>query len=471
MSSISSNVGGIQPTQSVERKTTLEKGVELVKEKTSKGTFVGDNIALTTGVGVVSTVAAGAGVAKLAHNSPLVKQAVSVVFSEGTAGALAVGAAAVLAEDAVKSFKDGKTVKGGVEAAGASVAALGGVQLIASQANVSFKPLSATLNFLGKNSPSIIGGGAIAGGAVAVKSGVDDIKEGKTTKGSLKIAGGAVGVLGGTEIIGRAKDIPIAKEALTGIPRRLLSGKAGLTIVGGSVAATGLAAAGDGVRRMATGKGVKNDIIGTAEVIAGTAAVTGGSSLIGHATGNQRLAQVFTKNVDVLGGVALGATAVALGKHTVDSVKKNGVTLTNTATAGATAITALASTQVLASKFGVPLADKALSKGWQPVVAAGLGVVAYKSGSAAVASMKSGNSGEALGKAAITAVAGASSAVVAGHAFNIPVLKTAGSKVIETAGKIAEPVFEFAVKNPGTTLAVAGAAVGIGYYMHTKNNK
>ena len=59
MSSISSNVGGIQPTQSVERKTTLEKGVELVKEKTSKGTFVGDNIALTTGVGVVSTVAAG----------------------------------------------------------------------------------------------------------------------------------------------------------------------------------------------------------------------------------------------------------------------------------------------------------------------------------------------------------------------------------------------------------------------------
>lgn len=466
------SVGGNQPiipqnSQPIEKKTTLEKGVDVIKENTKKGTLVGDHYVAVGAGTLVGGVAAVSGAVKLANAVPAVDKALSVLTSKGTMGAVALAGSAVLAEDAAKSFKDGKTVKGLAESGGAAVAGLGGVELVGKQFNIKYadRALSATGEFIGKNSMAIVGGGAAAGGAYAIKSGVDDIKDGKKVLGSAKVAAGSVGVLGGVELVGRQFNIPIAREALTGVPKRILSTGAGLTIAGGAIALTGGAAAVDGVRRMTTGKGAINDAIGVAEVTAGTAAITGGASIVGIAIKSEALKSVFPKTVDVVGGVALGAGAVALGKYTANSIKEKGITVGNAATGTAATLAALGSTQVIASKFGVKVLDQAISKGWQPVVAAGLGVAAYKLGKDAISESKE-NVTNGLGKGAGAVVLGGASAAIAGKALNIPVLNTMGEKVLTTAGRIAEPVVEFAVKNPGKTLAAVAVAGGVGAYMY-----
>lgn len=466
------SVGGSQPiipqqSQPIEKKTTLEKGVDVLKENTKKGTLVGDHYVAVGAGTLVGGVAAVSGAVKLANAVPAVDKALSVLTSKGTLGAVALTGSAVLAEDAAKSFKDGKTVKGLAESGGAAVVGLGGVELVGRQFNIKYadRALSATGEFLGKNSLAIVGAGASAGGAYAIKSGVDDIKDGKKVLGTAKVAAGSVGVLGGVELVGRQFNIPIAREALTGVPKRLLSTGVGLTAAGGAIALTGGAAAVDGVRRMTTGKGIVNDAIGVAELTAGTAAITGGASVIGIATKSEALKSVFPKTVDVIGGVALGAGAVALGKHTANSIKEKGLTVGSAATGTASALAALGSTQVLANKFGVPVLDKAISKTWQPVVAVGLGVAAFKLGKDAISESKE-NVTNGLGKGAGALVLGGASAAIAGKALNIPVLNTMGEKVLTTAGKVVEPVVEFAVKNPGKTLAAVAVAGGVGAYMY-----
>ena len=79
------------------------------------------------------------------------------------------------------------------------------------------------------------GGVTLAAGGAFVKSGVDDIKEGSNLLGAGKIAAGSVAVLGGAELVGRQFNIPVVKEALTG----LVKSKAGLTASSGIAAAAG----------------------------------------------------------------------------------------------------------------------------------------------------------------------------------------------------------------------------------------
>lgn len=475
MSGINTGVNqplNIQNSKPVERKTTLEKATDVVKENTQKGTLVGDHYVAVGAGTLVGGVAAVSGAIKLGKAVPAIDIALHAVASKGTGAVLSLGVAGVLAEDATKSFKEGKTVKGLAESTVATVAGLGGVELAGKQLNIKYadRALSATGEFIGKNSMAIVGGASAAGGAYFVKEGVKDIKHGDTVKGSAKVAGGAVGVLGGVELVGRQFNIPIAKEALTGIPRRVFNGGLGLKVAGVAVVAAGAGAGVDGVRRMTTGKGVVNDAIGVAEVTAATTAVTGGVSIVGIATGSEKLKAVFPKNVAVIGGVALGASSVALAKHTVKTVKENGVTVGAAATGTASVITGLGAVQVIASKFGVEKMDKALSVGWKPAVAVGLGVAAYKLGKDAIVDNKE-NTVNRAGKAAGAVVLGGGSAAIAGKVFNIPVLNTMGEKVLNAAGRVASPVLEFAIKNPGKTLAAVAVAGGVGTYMYYQDKK
>lgn len=460
-------------SEPVEKKTTLDKGVEFVHDKTKKGTIVGDHYIAAGALGVIGGVATVAGVAKIADKVPAVEKALELAFNKGTGGAVALASSVILAEDAVQSFKEGKSVLGGAEALGAAVGGLGGVELIGRKFDIPIakEALTATGKFIGKNSMAIIGGGAVVGGGVAAVSGASDLKEGKSLKGAIKLASGTVGMLGGGELIGRQFGIKYLDRALTGPAKAIFTSKGGLGVSGVAIAGTGAAAGVDGVRRLTQNKGFVNDLVGTAEVTASIAAATGGTSLLGVAVGNETMKKAFTSSGEVIGGVALEAGAVALGKHTVKSMSEKGVTLLNTATGTGAVLMATGGAEVIADKFGIPVLNKAFSKTWEPVLGAGLGLASYKFGAGAVREVKEGNAGNAIGQGALSLVTGAGSAAVLGHALKIPGLETMGEKMLHTAGEIASPVFEFAVKNPFVTLGAVAVAGGAGAYAYYSKHK
>ncbi len=456
----------------VKKETTLDKALGFAKEKTQKGTLVGDHyIAVGAGT-LVGGAAAISGVSKLADAVPAVEKALEFAFETNgklLGGAASLGAAALLAEDAVQSFKEGSTIKGGAEALGATVAGLGGVELIGRQYNVPYakEALSASADFMSDNAMAMGGSAAVAGGAFAIKKGVDEMMDGKMLKGGAIAAGGAVGVLGGAELVGRQFNIPVMKEALTGPAKAIFTSKAGLAASGGAVALTGAGAAIDGVRRLSTQTGILNDVIGVAEVTAGITAATGGASLIGLATGNDKLKSALANNMEFVGAAAALGSAAALGKYTVNSVKEDGLGLINTATGTGAALAALGGVELAASQLGVAGLDKVFSKGWQPVLGVGLGAAAYKLGSNAVSEFKEGNMGNAAGQAGLSFMSGAGSAALIGESLNIPIIGKMGSKTIEIVGeKILSPVFEFAVKNPVLTLGAVAIAGGAGAYAY-----
>ncbi|MGV3524553.1 MAG: hypothetical protein ACO1RX_10020 [Candidatus Sericytochromatia bacterium] len=477
----SAMIGGGKPTAAAEppKQTTLDRVVDTVKENTKKGTLVGDHYIAVGAGALVGGTAAVAGVAKIADQVPAIANALEFAFVKNgrlLAGSVSLGAAAMLAEDAVQSFKEGSSVKAGAQTLGAAITGLGGVELVGRQYNIpgANRALSKTLDFAGDNAKAMVGGVAAVGGAAAIKKGVEEIRDGNTVKGAAIAAGGAVGVLGGAEMVGRQFDIPVMKEALTGPAKAVFTSKGGMAATGGAIGLTGAGAMADGVRRLTTEKGLVNDIIGAAEVTAGVTAVSGGTSLVGMAIGNEKLKQALPENLQLVGAAGALATAAVLGKHTVESVKENGITLGNTATGTGAALAALGGVELVADRFNIPGASSALNKGWKPVLGIGLGAASYKLGSNAVQEFREGNMGNAAGQAGLSFMTAAGSAAVLGDAFNIPVLNTFGKKSIEVIGeKVAEPIISFAVKNPWLTLgavAVAGGAGAYAYYQD-KDNK
>ncbi|HEY9840606.1 MAG TPA: hypothetical protein V6D23_09140 [Candidatus Obscuribacterales bacterium] len=472
-------VGGSPKTEPPKKETTLDKVVDYAKDHTKKGTLVGDHYVAVGAGTIVGGIAAVAGIAKIADNVPVVKEALEFVFDKNgklVAGTAAAGAAYMLGEDAIQSFKEGSTVKGLAEGAGTAVAGLGAVELVGRQFDipVAKEALTKTLDAIGDNAMAIGGGLAAAGGSYAVKKGVDQFKDGNKLAGAALSAGGVVGVLGGAELVGRQFNIPILKEALTGPAKALFNSKGGKIATGGAVGLTGVGTGIDGVRRLTTQKGALNDAIGVAELTAGITAATGGTSLVGMAIGNETLARALPESMEFVGAAAALGTAAALGKHTVESVSKNGVTLFNTATGTGAALAALGGTQLVAGKLGITSVEKAFSKGWEPVLGVGLGVASYKFGAGAMRELKEGGMVNAAGQAGLAFATAAGSAAVLGHSLHIPVLDTFGSKSLEFIGEhIVSPVGEFAVKNPFLTLgaiAVAGGAGAYAYY-HNKGEK
>ena len=234
--------------EAAKKETHLDKVVDFAKEKTQKGTLVGDHYVAVGAGTLVGGTAAVAGVSKLADAVPAVEKALEFTFQTNgklIGGAASLGAAALLAEDAVQSFKEGSTIKGGAQALGATVAGLGGVELIGRQYNVPYakEALSATGDFIGENAMAMGGTAAAAGGAFAIKKGVEEIMEGNTLKGGAIAAGGAIGVLGGAELVGRQFNVPVLKEALTGPAKAVFTSKGGLMASGAAVALTGAGAA------------------------------------------------------------------------------------------------------------------------------------------------------------------------------------------------------------------------------------
>lgn len=465
------------------KQTALDKGVEWAKENTKDGTFVGDHYMLAGTGAVIGTTAAVAGVAKLANEIPAIEKAVEFVFEKNgklLGGAASLGAAYVLGEDAVASFQEGSKAKGAAEALGATVAGLGGAELVGRQFNIPVvkEAISGPARFVRDNALAVSGGAAAAGGLALGAKGVKDIQDGKPIQGAVELTAASVGVLGGAELVGRQYNIPVMKEALSG-PFKAVFGNTGKSkIVGG--AAAGLVGAGvavDGAKRLAGSKGIVNDGIGALEVTAGVTGLTGGASLIGLGIGNEKLARALPDNLKVVAGVGMVAGATALAKHTVKDMRENGVGLINTATGTGAALLAAGGAQQVAEKFGIPVLDKALDKAWKPVLGAGLAVASYKFGANAVKEGQNflddptaGKAFNAGGQAVLATLSGAGSATLLGGALGIPVLENAGEKVLRTVGEtIVEPVFKAAVKNPFLTLGAVAVAGGAGYYIYSQN--
>lgn len=463
-------IGKPKAEKTEQKVTTLDKGVEFVKEHTKKGTLVGDHyIAVTAGT-LVGGTAAGTLIAK----SPVLRNAFDKVFVENGnlwLGGMGVGASAVLAEDAVASFQEGSTFKGSAEAVGAAVTGLGGAEALAKQFNINARPLTATARFIGDNAMAITGATAVAGGAFAAKEAVASFSEDKKLKGSALAAGGTVAILGGGELIGRQFDIPVLKEALSGPAKAIFKSNGGKVAVGAAVGLTGAGTGVDGVRRLTQDKGLVNDAIGVAEVTAATTAVAGGASLVGMGIGSEKLTSALANSPQIIGGVAALGSAVALGKMTVKDASKNGVTLLNTATGTAAALAALGGTQLVAEKLAIPVLDKSFKGGWETVTAVGLGAASYKFGSNAIREGKEGNMLNAAGQAGLSLVTGAASAGIIGNKYNIPVLDKIGEKGLEVAGHIVEPIFEFATQHPALTLGAVTVAAGVGIYAYTRKEK
>ncbi len=361
-------------------------------------------------------------------------------------GTALAGAGAALAKSGVKDLEKGDSMIGGAKLAAGGTAVLGGTELIGRNFDIPVlkQALSGPSEWIGNNPQAITGGVAMAGGAAALKHGVDRLKAGENGwLAGAEIAGGTVGVLGGAELVGRNFDIPVLKEALTGPVKYMFTSKGGLSLSGGAVATAGLAAAGDGMRRLTTEKGLLNDAVGVAEFTAGVAGVTGGASIIGYATGSEKLTKVFAENLDVLGGAALAGTAVAMGKHTVDSVRKEGVTLLNTATGTGAGLAGATGAYVIAEKFGVPAAERLFTKSANTVAATGLGVATVKLGEKALTESKAfvknsddlaaGAKALALGTGALAT--GTAATGLAGNVLQIKALEKGAVTVAENGWK------------------------------------
>jgi hypothetical protein len=376
-------------------------------------------------------------------STPAKKVAEVVAKNAGGLGGTAVaGAGVALAASGVNDLKEGETMLGGAKLAGGALATLGGAELVGRNYNIPVmkSALSGSAEWVKTNVKAVTGATAVAGGAFAIKDGVDRLGEGgnKWLAGA-EIAGGVVGTLGGAELVGRNFNIPVLNQALTGPVKYMFTSKGGITVSGGTVAAAGLGAAADGVRRLTTEKGIVNDAIGVAEFTAGVAGVTGGASIIGYATGSEKLLKVFPENVDVLGGAALVGGAFAMGKHTIDSAQKDGLNLINTATGTAAALMGTGGAHIITRKFGMEAADAAFTKGYETIAAAGLGVATAKLGEMAIQEGKAflensddvvaGAKAIGLGTAAVAT--GTTATGLVGHAYNIPVLENAARKVVE----------------------------------------
>ncbi len=476
--SLGANVGVPIPakTEATEKKTVIEKTGEFFHDKTKKGTLVGDHYVAAGALGTVGVVATVAGVAKVADKVPAVAAGLKAIGNnmDIIGGGVLIASSVALGQDAKKSLENGKSLRGGVEVALGTVAGLGGTELLAERAGIPVlkDALSGPAKFVGKNAMAIVGAGAAAGGIAAGVSGVNDITDGKTGKGAAKTAAGLVATLGGAELIGRQFNIPYVQKALTGPAQAIFTSKGGLGAAGVAIAGTGVAAAIDGTNRLLKGKGVVNDAIGVTEVTASIAAATGGASLVGVATGSEKLKQIFPQSVEIVGGVALAGAAYVVGKNAVQDGAKNGVTLSNTAKGTAAALLAVGSTHVLADKVGVTAVESVLkNQGYKTVAALGLGVASVKMGSSALKEIKDGKPGNALGQGAGAVLAGATSLGLVGSAYKIPGLQQIGDVAWKGAEKVVEPVVKFAVTHPGTTLAGIAVAGGAGAYLYYHNKK
>ncbi len=411
-------------------------------------------------------------------STPVKKVAEFAVNHAGGIGGTAItGAGVALAASGVQDLKTGDSMLGAGKLAGGAIAGLGGVEMIGRNYNVPVmdKALTGSAAWLKNNVQAVTGGAAVAGGVYALQDGIQRLNadDGNKWIAGAEIAGGVAGTLGGIEMIGRNYNIPGMNQALTGPVKFIFTSKAGITGAGGLISASGIGLAADGVRRLTTEKGIVNDAIGAAEFTAGVAAATGGLSVIGYATGSEKLMQVFPKNADILGASALIASGAAMGKFTVDDMQENGLTLTNTATATGAGLLATGGAHVIASKFAGNAVDAGFNKAYTGVAVAGLGAASFKLGEKAIeegkeffkdtSDLKTG--AKALGYGAGAVASGATAIQMVENNFKIPIWKhadaAAGTGLIGGGALLGKYTVD-SIKDKGLTLTTTATATGAG---------
>lgn len=371
---------------------------------------------------------------------------------------------------------------GVAEVTGGITAANGGVSIIGTA--VGNEKLAKVFVNSGK---TIAAAGLLAGSVTLGKYSYNDIKDkGFHLANSAAAGASTVGTLGAAEMIGRQFGIKYMDRALTGpaeaVAKVIFNSKTGLVLATAASATAGVGLAVDGAKRLAGTKplakvdAIKNKEldqgIAVAELTASGTALAGATSMTGVLTGSEKLTQVFPKSIKVIGGVGLVGGAVVLGKHTVKDIAKNGVSLVNTGTGTAAALAAAGGVEMMAQKTA------AFQKAWKPVMAAGLGVAAYKLGEhtfdQAKEMVKDPNSNTILktaGLGAATVAAGGASVTLAGKTLGIPALENVGINTLRGIAEAGKGIYKFSITNPGITLGAIAVAGAGSYYLYTRSKK
>lgn len=366
--------------------------------------------------GAVMT-AGGAEVIGRSFNIPVMKHALTkpveklVKNSQTVLGAGVIAGGAVAGKFAVDSFKkaatesDNKLRNGALGTAAtlaSTTAVLGGAELIGRQHGIKYmdRALTGTIKKLSTNGVGTTAAGvALVGGAgVLAHEAVKNVEKGGND--FVTVAEGmaaTTAALGGAELIGHGLKVEKLKGALTKNAQAV--GGVALTGVGAAAVKASL----EDIKE----KGLKP--LNAAGLAAGGAAVPGGVAITLAGVGAEKAAEIAGRSAGVVGGVGLGAAAVALGKNAYDAAKEK--------KAGVAAVSGVASA---AAATG------------------GLYLVGKSANIPALAKL-----GETIGKVTVK-----------------PVVE----HVIQPAGK-------FLYQNPVVGGVIVAGAVGTGAYLYYRKNK
>jgi len=305
-----------------DKKTTLEKAVNFSKEQTKEGSFVVENPVPTAGIAgavVISGIAANNAVAKARETYPFVEKTIQTIAkNEKLIGAgVSAGASFVLAEDAVKNLKNGNHLKGGLEAAGATVTGLGAVELVGRQLNIPIMNKALT--------------------------GIPEFALSKLSLNALNVGmsgvGGTVAADGVRRLFTEANTAIDPKESKT-----------------------------------------LNKLIGGTEFMVGSQIMSSGFTELVANSNSKILAKVADKSPLITATATLAVGSAALVKDAIDGIKENGSNSISTAELTAATIGTLGATQLVASEVGIKGLSSVLKNTWKPVIGVGFGLTAVKMG-------------------------------------------------------------------------------------------
>jgi len=345
-----------------DKKTILEKAVSFAKEQTKKGSFIVENPVPTAGIGgavVISGIAANNALAKARETYPFVEKTIQTVAkNEKLIGAgVVAGTSFVLAEDAVKNLKNGNHIKGGLEAAGATVTGLGAVELVGRQFNIPIMNKALT--------------------------GIPEFALSKISFNTLNAVGMACGAF-------------VASDGA----RRLFT-------------------EGSFFIDKKENKAV-NKIIGAGEFVVGSQIISSGITELAEKSSSQILSKISDKSPLIIATASLAVGSAALAKDAVDGIKKHGSNSISTAELTAATVGTLGTAQIIGSQLGIKGLSTALESTWKPVIGVGLGLTALKMGEE-ISREKDATGATAVRALGACGLGGTSLAILGTSAFEAPV--------------------------------------------------
>lgn len=285
-------------------KTLLDRGLTKVKETTVGdvlkvgGGLMGSSIALAAFIG------AGEELGLPAERT--LEKAFDGLEKAGPVlgGAAGLGAAYVLGEDALESFREGKAIKGIVETAGAAGSALGGVQSLGQHFD---HPLASQAFEKGWN--PVLGAAGLGTAVVLGKDAIESYRQGKVYKATAQsVAAAGTGVVG-AQLLGKGLGLPGADTLIE---------KSWLPVLG--AASLGAAYALSETARAKYAQGQTRTALAAATGSAGAGLV--GAEILGRQFGIPGARVALEKGFLPLLGTGLGAAAVLTGKEAVAQARQ-----------------------------------------------------------------------------------------------------------------------------------------------------